>query len=68
MGWFSTKRKHYVDTSVVRVIEDEQVPDSTKVALVESIFAEDTTIIEAIKNQQKTINELNKRLTDLENN
>ena len=51
MGWFSTKRKHFVDTSVVRVIEDEQVPDSTRAALVESIFAEDTTIIEAVKNQ-----------------
>lgn len=51
MGIFSTKRKHFVDTSVVRVIEDDQVPNAVEAALVESLFTEDTTIVEAIKNQ-----------------
>ena len=51
MGWFSTKRKHYVDTSVVRLVEDESVPNSEKTALVESIFSEDTTVVEAIKRE-----------------
>ena len=51
MGLFSTKRKHYVDTSVVRLVEDESVPNSEKTALVESIFSEDTTVVEAIKRE-----------------
>ena len=38
MGLFSSKKKHYVDTSVVRVIEDDMIPDPHLEALVESIF------------------------------
>lgn len=37
MGLFSSEYKTYVDTSVVRVIEDDQVPDITRNSVVEAV-------------------------------
>lgn len=50
MGIFSSKKKHFVDTSVVRVIPDEQLPSAMYTALVESVF-NNTGIVDSIKNQ-----------------
>lgn len=47
MGIFSSKKKHYVSTSVVRVVEDSLVPDIKLTALVESIMG-DTGITETL--------------------
>jgi len=38
MGIFSTKKKHFVDTQVQRVIEDDMVGDPTLKVMVETIF------------------------------
>jgi hypothetical protein len=38
VGWFSSKKKHYVDTNVVRLVEDDQVPSSLTTALMTSAF------------------------------
>ena len=50
MGIFSSKKKHIVDTSVVRMIEDENIPSAHLVALVESIF-DDSSVVDSIQNQ-----------------
>ena len=38
MGLFSSKKKHYVDTAVVRVVEDGLVPNVMRTAVVEAMF------------------------------
>jgi hypothetical protein len=38
MGIFSSKKKHYVDTSIVRLVADEDVPSVQLAALVRGIF------------------------------
>jgi len=38
MGLFSSKKKHFVDTQVTRVIEDDLVPDALEGALINSLF------------------------------
>lgn len=38
MGLFSSKRKTFVETSVIRVVEDEQLPNTRLQALVRAIF------------------------------
>ena len=38
MGIFSSKKKHYVDTQVARLIEDEGIPDSALNAVIEALF------------------------------
>ena len=50
MGFFCSKKKHYVDTSVVRMIADEHIPSAHLTALVESIF-KGTGVVDSIQNQ-----------------
>jgi len=38
MGLFSTKKKHHVDTSVVRIMENDLIPDILQTAVAEAIF------------------------------
>lgn len=38
MGLFSSKKKHFVDTQVQRVVEDSGIPEPNKEALVDSIL------------------------------
>ena len=38
MGLFSSKKKIVVGTSVVRVIEDKQLPDSIRTGLTNALF------------------------------
>ena len=39
MGLFSSKRKTYVGTTVMRVLEDNVIPDSIKTGSVKAMFA-----------------------------
>lgn len=41
MGIFSSKKKTYVGTSVVRVLEDDQIPDTLKQSLIRSVLFAD---------------------------
>lgn len=50
MGWFSSKTKHYVDTQVARVVEDESVPNTLKNAIVTGLFQEDQSPATSILN------------------
>lgn len=38
MGIFSSKKKHYVDTQVVRLVDDETVPSMQSSAMIQAIF------------------------------
>lgn len=53
MGMFSTKKKHYVDTQVVRVIEDALVPSALTTAMLNANLR-DIDIVEAVKEQIST--------------
>jgi hypothetical protein len=52
MGIFSTKKKHYVDTAIVPVLEDNLIPDLVNKAIVSNIFKEtpimDTVLSESL--------------------
>lgn len=50
MGIFSSKKKHYVDTAVVRVVEDKLVPDLLYSAIAETIF-DDADITRTIQQE-----------------
>lgn len=50
MGLFSSKKRHFVDTSVVRVVEDERVPNVLLTATVEAVL-EGTRITETVLDQ-----------------
>ena len=50
MGLFSSKTKHYVDTSVVRMVKDELIPNALTTALVDSLFGSNT-ITESVLEQ-----------------
>ena len=50
MGIFSSKKKHFVDTQVARVVEDEFIPNAAQDALFKSIFSE-VGLTTAIKNE-----------------
>ena len=56
MGWLSTKKKTVVTTSVVRMIEDKDIPDVGKVALYDYMFHDKN-------NRNNTIN-TDRSLTD----
>ena len=51
MGIFSSKKKHYVDTQVMRVVEDELLPNSMQAAMVRSIFTDGLTVTDAVINE-----------------
>lgn len=38
MGFFSTKKKHIVDTTVVRVVDDDMLPATLKTAVIRALF------------------------------
>jgi hypothetical protein len=50
MGMFSSKKKHFVDTSVVRLVTDDLIPSVVTTALITSLFS-DQTISNALKNE-----------------
>ena len=50
MGLFSSKKKHFVDTAVVRVVEEDLVPDLLYSAIVETIF-DDADITRTIQQE-----------------
>ena len=50
MGIFSSKKKHYVDTAVVRVVEEKLIPDLLYSAIAETIF-DDADITRTIQQE-----------------
>ena len=46
MGLFSSKKKHYVDTQVVRMVPDEDLPNPVLTAILEQVF-EDRELIDS---------------------
>ncbi len=54
MGLFSTKKKHHVDTAVVRVVEDASVPSLIEQALADALFEAGTGLPEAVVDKALT--------------
>ncbi|MEA3642648.1 MAG: hypothetical protein VBE63_22295 [Lamprobacter sp.] len=50
MGLFSTKKTHFVDTSIVRVVEDELASNALRAATVESAVKY-TRVTETVRHQ-----------------
>lgn len=48
MGLFSSKKKHYVDTQVTRVIPDEMIPNAIHTALAKALF-HGTDIVDSLQ-------------------
>ena len=55
MGLFSSKKKTYVGTSVMRVLEDDAITDTTQVSVIQAILKDEDISKRVLENMQSTI-------------
>lgn len=55
MGLFSSKKKTYVGTSVIRVLEDDAITDTMKVSVIQAILRDEDISPRVLENMQSTI-------------
>ena len=55
MGLFSSKKKTYVGTSVMRVLEDDAITDTMKVSVIQAILKDEDISMRVLENMQSTI-------------
>lgn len=55
MGLFSSKKKTYVGTSVTRVLEDDAIPDTMQVSVIQAILKDEDISMRVLENMQSTI-------------
>lgn len=55
MGLFSSKKKTYVGTSVMRAIDDDAITDTTKVSVIQAILKDEDISVRVLENMQNTI-------------
>ena len=55
MGLFSSKKKTYVGTSVMRVLEDDAITDTMKVSVIQAILKDEDISMRVLENMQNTI-------------
>lgn len=55
MGLFSSKKKTYVGTAVMRVIDDDAITDTMKVSVIQAILKDEDISLRVLENMQSTI-------------
>lgn len=55
MGLFSSKKKTYVGTSVMRVLEDDAITDTMQVSVIQAILKDEDISMRVLENMQNTI-------------
>ena len=55
MGLFSSKKKTYVGTSAIRVIEDDNITDTMKVSVIQAILSNEDISMRVLSNMQGSI-------------
>lgn len=55
MGFFSSKKKTYVGTSVIRVLEDDAIADTMQASVLQAILRDEDISARVLENMQSTI-------------
>lgn len=55
MGFFSSRKKTIVDTSVSRVLDDDRIPDTMKTSVIQAIINDEEISERVLENMQKTV-------------